>query len=52
MERDFSIRRQAAELLAQHADFLSRLRRILELVTALERPELPRVRARRADSRT
>ena len=41
MERDFTIRRQAATLLAQHDDFQSRLRHILELMTALERPEGP-----------
>lgn len=41
MEHDFTFRRQAATLLAQHRDFLARLSRILELVTALARPEGP-----------
>jgi hemerythrin-like domain-containing protein len=41
MENDFAFRRQAATLLSQHRDFLARLRRILDLLDTLTRPDGP-----------
>jgi hypothetical protein len=40
-ERELELRRQAAVMLAQHADFLARLRAILDVVSGLEKPDGP-----------
>lgn len=40
-EHDFAFRQHAAAMLAQHRDFLERLRNILEVAEKIERPDGP-----------
>ncbi len=40
-EHDFAYRKHVAVMLAQHKDFLERIRRILETVSTVERPDSP-----------
>lgn len=40
-EHDFAFRQQAKAMLAQHRDFLERMRHILEVAKAIDRPDGP-----------